>query len=75
MKGLHKYDNADICCQLTKLFNIAAHEVSRFQSPNDIGDSDSSCDDVSTADAGEETLESPDYASVLRTVGLCVCIC
>lgn len=49
-----------------------AHEVSRFQSPNDIGDSDISCDDVSTADAGEETLESPDYASALRTVGLCV---
>ncbi|KAH6802605.1 integral membrane TerC family protein [Perilla frutescens var. frutescens] len=52
--------------------NDIAHEVSRFQSSNGTGDSENSCDDVSSPDAGEATSRSADYAPSLRTVGLCV---
>ncbi|XP_047963731.1 thylakoid membrane protein TERC, chloroplastic-like [Salvia hispanica] len=48
-----------------------AHDVSRYQSSNGMGDREDSCDDVSRADA-EETILRTDYASSLRTVGLCV---
>ncbi|XP_057779023.1 thylakoid membrane protein TERC, chloroplastic [Salvia miltiorrhiza] len=51
--------------------NDIAHEVSRYQSSNGVGDHVDSCDDVSHTDA-EETTSRTDYASSLRTVGLCV---
>ncbi|KAG6434052.1 hypothetical protein SASPL_105673 [Salvia splendens] len=49
-----------------------AHDVSRYQSSNGMDDREDSCDDVSRADAEEMNLRT-DYASSLRTVGLCVC--
>ncbi|KAL1545886.1 thylakoid membrane protein TERC, chloroplastic-like [Salvia divinorum] len=54
----------------TSLDDIA-HDVSRYQSSNGMGDREDSCDDASRADAEETTLRT-DYASSLRTVGLCV---
>ncbi|XP_042046074.1 thylakoid membrane protein TERC, chloroplastic-like [Salvia splendens] len=48
-----------------------AHDVSRYQSSNGMDDREDSCDDVSRADAEEMNLRT-DYASSLRTVGLCV---
>ncbi|KAI3474033.1 hypothetical protein Pfo_028821 [Paulownia fortunei] len=48
-----------------------AREASRFQSP-DIDDNESSCDDTSSAISGEATSRTADFASSLRTVGLCV---
>ncbi|KAI3473239.1 hypothetical protein Pfo_030531 [Paulownia fortunei] len=52
--------------------NHSAREASRFQSPEDIDDNESSCDDTSSAISGEAISRTADFASSLRTVGLCV---
>ncbi|XP_011094763.1 thylakoid membrane protein TERC, chloroplastic isoform X3 [Sesamum indicum] len=61
------------CCGW--LPNIAAKEASnqtRLQSPDGIDETESLCDDNSSAISGEATTRTADYASSLRTVGLCL---
>ncbi|PIN14998.1 hypothetical protein CDL12_12359 [Handroanthus impetiginosus] len=52
--------------------NNSAREASRFQPPDGSNDNERSCDDTYTAISGEATSSTADYASSLRTVGLCV---
>ncbi|KAL0309782.1 UNVERIFIED_CONTAM: Thylakoid membrane protein TERC, chloroplastic [Sesamum radiatum] len=61
------------CCGW--LPNIAAKEASkqtRLQLPDGIDETESLCDDDSSAISGEANTRTADYASSLRTVGLCL---
>ncbi|KAL0409858.1 UNVERIFIED_CONTAM: Thylakoid membrane protein TERC, chloroplastic [Sesamum latifolium] len=49
-----------------------ASKQTRLQSPDGIDETESLCDDNSSAISGEATTRTADYASSLRTVGLCL---
>ncbi|XP_011094761.1 thylakoid membrane protein TERC, chloroplastic isoform X1 [Sesamum indicum] len=49
-----------------------ASNQTRLQSPDGIDETESLCDDNSSAISGEATTRTADYASSLRTVGLCL---